>query len=300
MNDNQPTTPVPGTTPAPQPAGTVAQPAPAVTAPTATTTPAPPQQASEWPEGDLPEQSGGGGRTALPPDIYTFRLPTELARQWKEGTHKDQRKTLSNGQPNPTFDQILSHITLKFDKDNPLVVEGGTQHGEPMLATFTTVPQPRPGWKRNDPLTPWIHDLAYVLEHCLLDTSRPTDPEMLKAAINHHAGGTIRLTIGRSGQCRDDRVRYIPQARVDPATGAAIPFAQGFDTVQDPAGVKGCGKRYYTKAYKGEGNVYQVSVQCDPNKVSGTPPTPGCGAMIRGFESVEGFQGPLAAAPAPA
>ncbi len=263
---------------APVPAGQ-----PAVGAPVAAT------QVEEWPTGDLPEQTGGGGRSALAPGTFAFRLPASLTSQqdWSGGTYKDFRKVLATGQPNPTFGQQVPFRMLKFGKDKPLVVEGGTSTGEPMTAVFNTIRMPRGPWsKREEPTTPWIHDLAYILETCLGDTSRPQTVDALEAAINRHAGGLIRLTIGRHGECRPDQVRYIPTQRVDKATGQAVPMSQGFDTVPDPSGKKGCGKKYYTRDYAGaEG--YQASIQCDPAKG-------GCGAMIRGFENVEGFLPPLA------
>lgn len=272
----------------PMPAAAVAVPQPAAIGTVANPVPgAPPAQAvSEWPEGALPEQSGNMSRSALTPAIYTFRLPEALARMWQEGTHKIYRKFLPNGQPNPRYEQDEAHVTLKFDKENPLVVEGGPSTGDVMLATFTSSPQPRPRWKRDEPTTPWISDLAYILEVCLGDASRPQAVQELMTAVNRHAGGLITLMIGRSGQCREDRVRYVPAQRIDPTTAAAIPMEQGFDTIQDPTGQKGCKKRYYTRSFKGVGADYEASIQCDP--ANG-----GCGAMIRGFESVEGFRPPV-------
>ncbi len=120
---------------------------------------------TEWPEGDLPEQTGQGGRTSLTPAIYTFKLPATMAQLWSDGTYKDFRKALANGQPNPTLGQQVPYSLLKFDKANPLVVEGGSEHGEPMTATFNTIRMPRGPYRlREDPTTPWIHDLAYILE----------------------------------------------------------------------------------------------------------------------------------------
>ncbi len=274
---------------APQPtAAPVAAPPPAVAG--AGATPVAATQVEEWPTGDLPEQTGQGGRTALAPAIYAFRLPMNLAQLWASSTYKDFRKVLANGQPNPTLGQQVPFHMLKLGKDSPLVVEGGPANGEPMTSVFNTIRMPRgPFSKRDDPLTPWIHDLAYILEVCLGDTSRPQSVEDLVAQINQHAGGLIRLTIGRKGECRVDAVRYIPQQRTDKASGALVPMSQGFDTVADPSGQKGCGKKYWTKDYAGAENVYQASVQCDPAKG-------GCGAMIRGFENVEGFLPALASA----
>ena len=89
---------------APQPtAAPVAAPPPAVAG--AGATPVAATQVEEWPTGDLPEQTGQGGRTALAPAIYAFRLPMNLAQLWASSTYKDFRKVLANGQPNPTLGQ---------------------------------------------------------------------------------------------------------------------------------------------------------------------------------------------------
>src|SRR5262245_60679606 len=74
---------------------------------------------------DLPSQ--GGSRTTLMPGIYTFRIPTNLAQLWaKDGVKvKDSRQFLSNGQPNPTFDQDVVREQIKFSKESPLIVVGG-------------------------------------------------------------------------------------------------------------------------------------------------------------------------------
>ncbi len=295
MNGQQPVPPAQPPTPAvgqpavtvPQPTGApvaaaapVATPQPAVAgaAPVATT------QVEEWPTGDLPEQTGSGGRSALAPGIYTFRLPQNLPQLWSTSTYKEFRQFLPNGQPNPTFGQQLPFTMVKFSKESPLVVEGGAASGTPMLAVFNTIRIPRRG-KRDDPLTPWIHDLAFILETCLVDASRPQTTELLVAQINQHAGGTVQLTIGRKGECRADQVRYIPQQRTDPKTGALIPMEQGFDTVPDPSGKKGCGKKFWSREYADKGNP--ASLQCEI-------PQGGCGAMIHGFEHVIGFLPPLA------
>ncbi len=260
---------------APQPA--VAGTVPAPTAPVAAT------QVEEWPSGGLPEQTGSGGRTALAPGIYTFRLPQNLAQLWSTSTYKEFRQFLPNGQPNPTFGQQQPFSMLKFSKESPLVVEGGDATGTPMLAVFNTIRLPR--GKKDDPLTAWVHDLAYILETCLSDASRPQTVDLLVAQINQHAGRSIQLTIGRKGECRMDQVRYIPTQRTDPKTGRLIPMEQGFNTTADPSGKKGCGKKFWSRDYADKNNP--ASLQCEI-------PQGGCGAMIRGFEHVIGFLPPLA------
>lgn len=231
-----------------------------------------PDVGGDWPEGDLPEQMGGA-RTTLMPGISVFVLPANLAQLWHEVEIEDNRPTLANGSPNPTFKTKVKRQQLKLDRANPLVVVGGTRDGEPMTATFTSNPRPR--GKKDDPKTPWISDLAYLLEISLADKSRPATVDALKAQITRYAGKTIRIEHGLTAQCRGDKVRYI-----------LVATAEGESTMQDPAGTKGCGARYYTKDFKNPGaaagqSPYDSEIQCD------------CGAVLRGFEQVERFLPPL-------
>lgn len=231
-----------------------------------------PDVGGDWPEGDLPEQMGGP-RTTLLPGISTFRIPDNLAQLWHDVEIEDTRETLANGTPNPTKGQKVKRKQLKFDRSNPLVVVGGPHDGEPMTATFTSNPRPR--GKKADPKTPWISDLAYLLEISLNDKSRPTTVDGLVTQITKYAGKTIRLEHGLTAQCRPDKVRYI-----------LVTTAEGESTMQDPQGTKGCGARYYTKDFKNPEAAagqaaYDAEIQCD------------CTAVLRGFEQVERFLPPL-------
>lgn len=222
----------------------------------------------EWPEGDLPEQMGGA-RSTLLPGISTFRIPENIAQLWHDVDIEDKRQTLANGTPNPTVTQKVRRKQLKFDRANPLVVVGGPHDGEPMTATFTNHPRPR--GKKDNPQTPWISDLAYLLEIALNDKSRPKTVDALVAQITKYRGKTMRLEHGLTAQCRGDKVRYI-----------LVQTAEGESTIQDPTGAKGCGARYYTKDFKNpENNTFDTEIQCD------------CGAVLRGFEQVERFLPPL-------
>lgn len=201
----------------------------------------------DWPEGELPEQMGGQ-RTTLMPGIYTFRLPSNLATLWKDNVPvKDGRATLSNGQPNPTYNQMVNRTQLKFDRNNPLVVVGGPHDGEPM--TWTASTNPRPRGKKDDLKTPWISDLHYMIGVGFASQAKPRSVEEIKAEINKYAGGTIRLETGLTAQCNPENVRYI-DLTMDNQTS----------TMKDPSGKKGCGKRYYTKDFK------------DPTAPAGEPP----------------------------
>lgn len=257
-----------------------------------------PDVGGDWPEGDLPEQMGGT-RTTLMPGIDTFKLPDNLPQLWHDVEIEDTRSFLSNGQPNPEKGQKKKRRQLKLDRNTPLVVVGGKYDGEPMTATFTTNPRPR--GKSEDPKTPWVSDLAYLLEVSLQDKSRPATASALEAAINRYAGKTIRLEHGLTAQCRPDKVRYIIVATINPSFNPAAPEtpAGGANaktieqTIADPSGKKGCGMnaagkpgRYYTKDFKNPEaqpgqDQYDREIQCV------------CDAVLRGFEQVERFLPPL-------
>lgn len=228
----------------------------------------------EWPEGDLPEQ--GGARVTLMPGIDVFRLPANLAQLWAEIGIKDTRQFLGNGSNNPTFNQVVLRKKLSLTKNAPLVVVGGHNDGLPMTAVFTTNPRPR--GKKDDLKTPWIHDLAFMLESALADKSRPTTPDALVAAVNKYAGHEIRLEHGLSAQCNPEKVRYITVTMPSEKPGGEPTY----QSIQDPSGTKGCGSRYYTKDFRDPETGYEDTLECQ------------CGALLRGFESVERFLPPLA------
>jgi hypothetical protein len=241
-----------------------------------------------WSDGDLPEQ-GFGFTPTLMPGESEFTLPQTLSQLWSVIEITDARQTLANGQPNPTYNQKVKRYQLKFDRNNPLVIASGPHAGETLTATFTTNPRPR--GKTDDPKTPWVSDLAYMLEIGLNDKSRPTTAEALKQRINQYAGRTIRLAHGLSARCAPDRVRYI-----------IVNTETGEQTIKDPAGTKGCnddtqkradgkGKkgRYHTRDFKDpETGQYVDTIECE------------CGAVLRGFPSVEKFLPPLGTPPASA
>lgn len=260
-----------------------------------------PPSGEEWPEGDLPEQMGGP-RTLLMPGQSTFRLPTSLAQLWHDVAIEDTRPYLASGQINPTGPlgirpdgtkgpQRIARKQLKFDRNTPLVVEGGKQDGEPMTATFSTNPRVR--GKKDDPKSPWISDIAYMLDISLQDKTRPKDPAAVIATVNRYAGKTIRLEHGLTAQCRADKVRYI-----------VVATAEGEANIADPTGTKGCGKRWYTAAFKNpENGQYDHEIACicgKPNpevvaqlQAAGQPVPPEVVVVLRAYESVERFLPPI-------
>ena len=219
-----------------------------------------------WPDGDLPEQFGGQ-YTTLMPGSDTFRLPLTLPQLWSS-------VEITDGNPHSaTTGQKVTRLSLRFDRDSPLVVEGGPRDGQTLTTSFSGNPRPR--GKKDDANTVWISDLAYLLAIGLGSKARPATPELLKAEINKYAGKTIRLEHGLSAHCREDKVKYV----LTPNGENAIP---------DPDGGKGCDERYYTKDFKAKdekgADIYLDTIQCD------------CGAVLRGFPNVERFLAPLAGA----
>lgn len=267
----------------------------------------------EWPEGDLPEQMGGA-RTTFLPGITTFQLPANTPQAWKIVEIEDGRAYLANGTVNPTgpmgpnstvdaqqrrHGMKVARLQLKYDRNIPLVALDGKFKDHPFQATFNNNPRAR--GKKDDPKTPWISDLAYITAVALQDPRRPTEPAQFQAIINEHAaaGHTIRLEHGLTGQCRDDKVRYIlpfnPQTRT-----------YGEQAVADPSGKKGCGKRFYTKDFQNQEGGYDTKVGCSCGLVSPqefAAGIPHVMVQINGYESVERIMEPLAPAaggPAPA
>ncbi len=219
-----------------------------------------------WPDGDLPAQMGGAF-SSLPPGVSNFRLPIDLPQLWDTVVVKADRPG------HPDHGKDLVRIRVKFSREHPLVVVDGPHKDETLTATMTNNPRPR--GRKDNPQTPWISDLMYLLDVSLGDKSRPTNPDVLKAAINKHAGRVIRLEHGLSAQCRPDKVRYI---EVSNGNGTS-------SVMQDPSGVQGCGLRYYTKDFKnpdakGDQPPYDEQIECD------------CHAILRGFAQVERFLPP--------
>lgn len=222
----------------------------------------------DWPEGEMPEQ-GSGFRETLLPGVNIFRLPANLANLWDmTAVAEDQRPG------SPTKGQKILRPMLKCDKNNPLVIVGGKHDGEPFTATFSTNPRAR--GKKDAAGTPYVSDAAYLHTVALQEKTRPTTITQLIAEINAHAGGEVRLEHGLSAQCRADRVRYIGVEITEDGVTKTI-------VQEDPEGTKGCGKRYYTKAFRLEDGSYTDELNCE------------CGARLRGFPQVEKILPPIGA-----
>lgn len=255
-----------------------------------------------YPDGEMPQM--GGAFSSLLPGTNVFRLPVNLPALWVEVKYKDPRSQVE-----------VDGVQLKLDKNAPLVVVGGDQDGETLTATFSTMPIPR--GKKDDPATPYISDLALMLDVGLegnLAVGQRTRPlakvgpaaiAALKAAINRFAGRTVRIEHGLSATCRADKVRYILE-KVQDAAGNWVDNPEG-KTHLDPSGLTGCAVpgtkagRYYTKDFKRPTKVAGPTGQMIDN------PDPGyddqilctCGdatgvsVVLRGFPRVERFLPPV-------
>lgn len=251
-------------------------------------------QGEVWAEGDLPSQGFGEYLTLLP-GADEFTLPANLAQLWDEFDVKD------SWPKSKTFGQTVKRHRIKFTKEAPLVIASGPKKGDTLTATVSGVQRPR--GKKDDEATPWVSDLAYLLEIGLNDKSRPTTAQGLKAAINKYAGKTVRIEHGLSAHCRADKVRYIITGTANPNFNPAVPESDANPRMinekntLDPSGKKGCGDdskqradgkgkqgRYYTKDFKDpETGEYMDTIECD------------CGAVLRGFPSIERFLPPIGA-----
>jgi len=261
-----------------------------------------PDVGGDWPESgaDLPEQMLGDFKILLP-GISVFRLPANLAQLWHLITVEDKNPK------SKTFGQTVERWQLKLDRSNPLIIESSARAGDigdALTANFSTVPRPR--GKKDDPATAWVADTAYLLDTALADKSRPADPELLKATINKYAGKSVRLQHGLSGQCRADRTVRLEYLDPTDTTFAAEQREQRrvimeeVDATGAPTGRKGCGKRYYTRDFENKAprsvdDKYFTEIECSGSYKDGAGVMQPCGAIVRGFPSVDGFLPPLGA-----
>jgi hypothetical protein len=213
---------------------------------------------------------------------------------------KDGRKLLATGQPNPNFEKNVVRRQLKFDRNAPLVVVGGPHDGDVMTATFSTNPRPR--GKKDDPKTQWISDLAYLLRTGLKDATPVQSAADIEAAINKHAGRTVRIDHGLTAQCRPDKVRYIAVLIANPSYNPALGVSDANPqsvptTILDPSGGMGCGERYYTKDFKNpQTGGYDTEIACDCGTPTAEQAAQGAvpvTVVLRAFEQVERILPPL-------
>jgi hypothetical protein len=206
---------------------------------------------------ELPEQ-GGSYVPQLKPGQYWLVIPATIAQLWAAF---DQTKDVLTGQP---LAKPIQRLQLKFDKDNPLVVRGGDQDGAVLLQTISNMPRKRS--KKAD--VPPVSDMLYLVRESLAvpATVPLRTPQDWINCLNQFAGQVFPAETGLQGQCRKDKVKWIPDG-------------QG-GQIEDPTGAMGCGKRYYSQSFKLPDGTYAERLQCQ---------TPGCGAIIRGFAQIDRF-----------
>lgn len=228
----------------------------------------------QWPEGELPEQ-GFANTEPVMPGIYLMTLPQDLAACWVDGNPVENKVPGS-----PTFGQMVIRPYLKFDKAHPLVIFGGKHDGEPFTATISSNPRAR--GKKDDPATPYVSDVTYLLVTSLGDKTKYPSLTAQQAAINRHGGKQIRLETGLSAFCSPEKVIYeLVEIPGEPGQDST------FKSVENPDGTRGCGKRWYTRSFKLDdaqaketGEAYSDRRYCD------------CGAYLRGFPQIERFLPP--------
>ena len=233
---------------------------------------------------DLPPQMGSYA-PPLAPGTYAFRIPAnvaQLAELYDEKPKDKDGNVIESGNP-------VQRIRFKFTRENPLVVVGGARDGDGLPATISSSPRKR-GKKGGD--APSVADLTYLLRESLKDKAAIIGTtKQWYAAINAHAGHIVQLKTGLQGNCREDKTRYIDASQeVARLIAANLPVpaelqekATAGGTIEDPSGQKGCGERYYTKDFKDDKGNPVFEVVCD------------CGAVLRGFPSIEQFLPPVGA-----
>lgn len=211
---------------------------------------------------ELPEQ-GGSYVPQLPPGSYWFQLPANLAQLWESF---DQVNDPVTKQP---LAKPIQRLRLRFSKEAPLVVTAAADTalvGSVLVQSVSNAPRVRS--KKAD--QPPVSDMTYLVRESLRDNSPLKSPQDWINVMNQHAGHHFPAEVGRTANCRNDKVRYI----TDPADPSKA--------IEDPTGQKGCGTRVYTQAFKAKDqqghDIWIERVTC-----------PKCGAALRGFAQIDRF-----------
>lgn len=254
-------------------------------------------------EGELPAQGGGYVPTIMP-GFHNLQLPANIDQCWeaKDYEKKDDAGNVVMGPDGVAL--VEQHLLLKFDKENPMIVQGGNFDGLPFTATISTMARRR--GKKTDPNAPKVSDMTYFIRDSLNDNSRIQFRKDVIGIVNKHAGQVVRVESGLSAQCDTERVRYI-----DDGAGGVI---------EDPDGIQGCGaaggkanSRLYTQDFKVKqfqlidtGEVYRTREEAieaagamglGVDRIKAIDgyvdrvhcKNPNCGAALRGFVRIERF-----------
>lgn len=258
-----------------------------------------PDVGSDWPEGDLPAQAMGDFKTLMPA-ISTFQLPANLAQLWAPIVVEDTNpKSKTKGQK-------VERRALKFTREHPIVIVEGPNSGDVLTGTVSTAPRAR--GKKDNPATAWVSDAVYLYVNGLLGGKRPQPlrqagsnehpDQPLMDEINKFAGKTVRIRHGLSGQCRPDKVVRLEYGDPTDQTFAAENRPQRTLVLEDATGRKGCGARYYTRDFENPAatslvDKYFTEVTCSGTFANAAGQQEECGAIVRGFPSIEEFLAPV-------
>ena len=232
---------------------------------------------------ELPEQTGGAGLPTLLPGTHIFRIPVDVVDciSTVDAVAYDAAGEPIPDPTDPSKAKLVQRVQVKFDKDHPLVIVGGSEDGHPVGTSISNRPRNRA--RKGEPRI-LVSDMAYWLRESLKYTGALNKPAEWGAAIQWAAGKIFRAEHGLSAYCNPERVRYINDP-ADPTFRSSI---------QDPDGTHGCGggpakQRMYTSHFKlpaqnGQPGGYSDITYC-----------PWCSAKLRGFFQVERFLMPTAA-----
>lgn len=244
---------------------------------------------SDIPVGDnipdeLPEQGRGTFLTILPTTL-TLRLPSDMMQCWEPIEEKvwldDARKVPSMGADGKQI--TIPRIEWNFSKDHPLIIvaPGNPELDEQPCPNVRISNIPRNRARRDQPKV-MVAEATFLLRTALGEpgTTPLQTTRQWVLTMAQHAGQTFRVKTGLSAFCNPEKVRYI---------GVPVAGSTDVDSVEDPSGQKGCGKRYYTPDFKYQGAFYE-RMYCQKGK--GGPAAlkdGGCGAYLRGFFTIEEY-----------
>ncbi|PYQ25661.1 MAG: hypothetical protein DMF56_27080 [Acidobacteria bacterium] len=227
---------------------------------------------------DLPEQMGGVGLPPLFPGTHIFRIPSTIAQlvETYDEVVKDAQGNAVADPANPQQALLVQRIRVRFDKDDPLIVVGTPEDGQPVATSISN--QPRNRSRKGEPRV-LVSDMAYLLRESMKYTGPLTKNSEWIAGLQWAAGKVFRAEHGLSAYCNTEKVRYVH----DPSD----PTMRG--SMLDPSGQKGCGERLYTSSFRlpaqnGQPGGYSDLAYCKK-----------CQAKLRGFFQIERFLKPTEA-----
>lgn len=222
---------------------------------------------------ELPAQ-GGGYQPQLPPGTYLLRLPADINAVFELWDLKNEETGKI---------EQRCRISCTNAKGSPLVVVGGTHDLETLSQSISNVPRKRS--KKPDAVA--VSDMTYLIRESLKNTDPIRTPADWYNVLLKYQGKVFRAETGLQGQCRDDKPRWINETILGPD---GTNYVYTGNTIEDPSGTMGCGKRFYTQAFKSINSETR-----EPEWLERiTCPSPNCGASVRGFAQIDRFLPPIA------